>query len=144
MAKKIDTSILEIRRARDYLRNRNGGFKTLTEQGVKHYLTLAKYYKDCCNNPNLHTNTLRHKNFKTLDKSICPFLYAELSKQFDIDSLNKKIILAKKQALIQAKKKVHYKYRNNHITTDWDFDAFVKQKQAETDKANITIWKKKK
>ena len=144
MRAKIDTSTLTIRRARDYLRNRNGKFKNLTVQGIKHYLTLEKYYKDCCNNPNIHTNTLRHREFKTLDKSICPFLYAELSKQFDVEYLNKEIIFAKEQALINAKKKVHYKYRERDTTAEWDFDAFVKQKQAEIEKESITIWKKKK
>jgi len=103
-------NIKEIRRARDYLKNRVG-IKNLTEQGIKHYLLLSSYYEICCNDIQKYCKTLRHRNFKSLDENICPVLYKQIKEKFDVDALNRKIIKAKEEAFIASTKKVHYKYQ---------------------------------
>ncbi|NBP04558.1 MAG: hypothetical protein EBU90_31640, partial [Proteobacteria bacterium] len=57
---------------------------------------------------------------------------------------NREAIAKKSQQNIQIANIKHNFKTKSTESIDWDFDAFVKQKQAEIDKANITIWKRKK
>jgi uncharacterized protein YjcR len=57
---------------------------------------------------------------------------------------NREAIAKKSQQNIQIANIKHNFKTKSTESIDWDFDAFVKQKQAEIEKQNIIIWKRKK
>jgi hypothetical protein len=163
-AEKINKAKLELNKIRKYKEKYESGLysiKKIAKITKKSSKTIAKIVKNEKWNGQANLQKKNQNIYKNQKQRVRPVKLATVknppSPKNPIQAFKERVIIPKPKQINQFKSKIEHNpiEWSDEIEVDktksrksqereFDFDAFVKQKQAEIEKANITIWKRKK